>query len=218
MRTYLNNGMVIITISGESQGRMGLVRKKEASSQRGSARRQICLFRNVMTRICNFVRVLLVMLLGAVPIVVAASELDSRVGGFLETHCADCHDDVTAKGNFDLYRLDPEFRDEESLDSWVRVYDRIVAGEMPPKKKRQPSNEEKALFLGLIEPRIAAGDRERREVVHRRLNREEYQYTIEDLLHIDLDLRKYLPRTRFAEGFATTGMPWRFPPSCSKVT
>ena len=127
------------------------------------------------------------------------------ISGFFEKHCIECHDDLSAKGNFDVYHLDPEFTSEEGIDQWVRVFDRIASGEMPPPKKPQPSKEVKKDFLGRIEPRIIAGDQKRREVVQRRLNRDEYDYTIRDLLQVDIDLRKYLPEDQVGGGFTNNG-------------
>ena len=57
---------------------------------------------------------------------------------FFEKHCIDCHDADTHKGNLDLTALKPDFADAGTFARWVKVYDRIESGEMPPKKKPRP--------------------------------------------------------------------------------
>src|SRR5687767_9820190 len=55
---------------------------------------------------------------------------------FIEKHCAECHDDLTKEAGLDLTALlyDPE--DKANLALWIKVHDRVKAGEMPPKKKK----------------------------------------------------------------------------------
>ena len=62
----------------------------------------------------------------------------AEVRVFFETHCFDCHDSETKKGNLDLTALKPDFGDAETFARWVNVHDRIASGEMPPKKEPRP--------------------------------------------------------------------------------
>src|SRR3954466_1301289 len=57
---------------------------------------------------------------------------------YLESYCFDCHDGERKKGNLDLTALHANFLDSDSFSRWVKVYDRVAAGEMPPKKKERP--------------------------------------------------------------------------------
>ena len=51
----------------------------------------------------------------------------------------DCHDGEVKKGGLDLSKLSTAGTDAAALKQWVRVFDRVAAGEMPPPKKQQPA-------------------------------------------------------------------------------
>lgn len=129
----------------------------------------------------------------------------SEIEGFLSNRCLDCHDDDVQKGGLNLASLNEEMRTSAQLDLWTLIHDRVKHGEMPPAKKKRPSIDETTEFLGWIKPRLTAADRGRREVVQRRLNREEYQNTINDLLGIDVDLKRHLPADQESGGFDNNG-------------
>ena len=56
-----------------------------------------------------------------------------KLNPFFESHCVECHDETTKKGGLDLGSLSRDPTDAESLRRWVRVFDRVQSGEMPPK-------------------------------------------------------------------------------------
>jgi hypothetical protein len=146
-------------------------------------------------------RVIFLMLFAAC----SAGATVSGLEGFLSRHCLDCHDSDVQKGGLNLEALGGEMRTAEQLDLWTLIHDRVKHGEMPPAKKKRPSTNEIAGFLGWIKPRLVVADRERREVVQRRLNREEYQNTINDLLGLDVDLKRHLPADQESGGFDNNG-------------
>ena len=125
---------------------------------------------------------------------------------FFEKHCTDCHDAAEKKGGLDLTALKTNFADADNFARWVKVYDRVAAGEMPPKKKERPPSKERAAFLGalakdlmLTESRIAAGFG-RTSV--RRMNRVEYENTLRDLLGLPLlRVKESLPEDGQQFGF-----------------
>ena len=47
-----------------------------------------------------------------------------------------------SKAGLDLTALKFEPADAENFARWVKIHDRIAAGEMPPKKKPRPSADE----------------------------------------------------------------------------
>ena len=55
----------------------------------------------------------------------------------LEKHCFDCHDDETSEAGLNL--LDLGKVDETNAEVWKSVWAQVSLGEMPPKKKAQPS-------------------------------------------------------------------------------
>lgn len=61
-----------------------------------------------------------------------------------EHYCFDCHDEGTQKGNIQLDKVLPL---EERLDLLNKVQEQLYFGEMPPKKKDQPTSEEKKALM-----------------------------------------------------------------------
>ena len=68
--------------------------------------------------------------------------------GFLESHCFDCHDNETTKGNLSLVGLGPV--DEANVAIWKSVWAQVTLQEMPPKKKSQPDIVERLRFSDWI--------------------------------------------------------------------
>ncbi len=56
--------------------------------------------------------------------------------GFLDRHCLECHDDVTAEADLNLLDLGPV--DETNAALWKSVWAQVTLQEMPPKKETQP--------------------------------------------------------------------------------
>ncbi|NBV85834.1 MAG: DUF1592 domain-containing protein [Verrucomicrobia bacterium] len=91
----------------------------------------------------------------------------------------------------------------------------IQLGEMPPAKKKQPSDEERRGLLAWIEAQLlavqsSAQDRGGR-VVHRRLSRAEYRHTMQDLFGFDGDFDPTIsfPGDEELEGFRNIGSALR---------
>ncbi|HSI11120.1 MAG TPA: DUF1592 domain-containing protein [Chthoniobacter sp.] len=129
---------------------------------------------------------------------------------FLEKRCYDCHDSETKKGNLDLTTLPFYLDDPKNFAMWVKVHDRIVDGEMPPKKKAQPEATERDTFLKTIAEPMTAADQTRAtkdgRATQRRLNRYEYENTLRDLLHAPwLQIKEMLPEDGEAYRFNKIG-------------
>lgn len=126
---------------------------------------------------------------------------------FVDQHCADCHDDSMKEGDLDLYSLGFDLTDKESFKKWMRVFERVKAGEMPPGEKRRLGEEEKKDFLAHVgEPlrKLDAADVAKNGRVRgRRLTRVEYEHTLHDLLGIDIPLKTLLPEDGGLHGFET---------------
>lgn len=129
------------------------------------------------------------------------------VDDFLAQHCFECHDDATSKGDLNLLDLGFELGNHENFETWRHVFERVESGEMPPAKKPRPDAEKQAAFLENLEKPLLAADRADREargrVQSRRLTRREYEFTLHDLLGIDLPLQEFLPEDQATHGFET---------------
>jgi|GEM_PF-593405 len=125
---------------------------------------------------------------------------------FLEQHCYDCHDAETKKGGLDLATLQTDFANPKVFAAWVRVHDRVAAGEMPPPKRQQrPDAQAVKAFTDALEGRlldfVAARQSATGRVVARRLTREEYERTLHELLGVRIPLAELLPEDVKTGGF-----------------
>ncbi|MDA7888605.1 DUF1587 domain-containing protein, partial [Akkermansiaceae bacterium] len=135
---------------------------------------------------------------------------DARLLPFLEDHCLDCHDSASEKGELNLEELTSNLDNPKIMATWIRVHDRIVAGEMPPKKKKAPPADEKNPFLEMLSGSLVAAEQGRDKVhgrsVWRRLNRHEYENSLRDLLGAPwLDVKEILPEDGEAHRFNKAG-------------
>ena len=78
----------------------------------------------------------------------ARGDFKNFAQGFLESHCLDCHDKETAKGNLSLEDLGPV--DETNAAVWKSIWAQVTLREMPPKKKTQPDIIERLRFSDWI--------------------------------------------------------------------
>lgn len=128
---------------------------------------------------------------------------------FLEDRCYDCHDEHETKGDLRLDNLAFTPKDPANAKIWVRVLERVEDHEMPPRKKDQPSEAERAAFLAPLTRELLTAETARQKaegrVVLRRLNRREYQNTMHDLLGVEVDLMGLLPEDSSAHGFDNIG-------------
>ena len=135
---------------------------------------------------------------------------DPKLLPFLEDHCMNCHDSASKKGELNFEELSSNYSDPKIMATWIRVHDRIVAGEMPPKKKKAPPAGEKDLFLRKLFDSLIETEKKRDKVegrsVWRRLNRHEYENTLRDLLDAPwLDVKEILPEDGEAHRFNKAG-------------
>ena len=140
---------------------------------------------------------------------VSAAELGGKQEPMFDQHCYDCHDADAKKGGLDLTSLQWKPDDAGNLQQWIKVFDKVERGEMPPKKQERPPADVKGSFLKTLHDSLHTFTRDKQEaegrVVYRRLNRTEYVHTIHDLLGIDTPLRDLLPEDGTAGGFDNIG-------------
>ncbi len=129
--------------------------------------------------------------------------------GFLSSYCLDCHDSLSEKGEVNLEELSFTPDTAQSAEMWQKVLNTLNSGEMPPEDKKQPIAAEKAQFLDdlshqLVQARKILSD-SGGVITMRRLNRREYQNTIEDLLGVPIDAEG-LPNDITPGTFDTVGL------------
>lgn len=138
-----------------------------------------------------------------------SKQFDEQFRPLLATHCLSCHRGEKPKGNLRLDSLPLDLADSATRKHWAGVVDRLNAGEMPPKDKPRPNEKEVQALTDWLGPRVAAAEALAREaqgrVVLRRLNRAEYENTVNDLLGINVSLKEQLPADGSADGFDNAG-------------
>ena len=131
---------------------------------------------------------------------------------FFAQHCTDCHDAETKKGGLDLTALAWKPEDADTFAQWVKIHDRVQAGEMPPAKapekakRARPDPAALTAMTGTLAKRLTEADlseqkREGRTRL-RRLNRIEFENSVRDLLAMPgLRLKETLPEDGKSHGF-----------------
>ncbi len=132
----------------------------------------------------------------------------AEIEPIVQAHCYDCHGDGMDKGDFamDKYQsLDAHFKD---IAVWYEIWKNVRGNLMPPADKKALSESEKKKVLSFIERvvfKIDAKNPDPGRVTIRRLNREEYRYTIKDLFNVDFDVEDNFPADDTGYGFDTIG-------------
>ncbi len=124
---------------------------------------------------------------------------------FLDRYCIDCHGTNTQERELDLTKLSMDVTDASAHKKWVLVFDRVTAGEMPPKDVARPSDVEIQQFLNSLGKDLTEKHSLQKGTVLRRLNRREYQNTINELLCIQANVVDLLPEDGRAAGFDNIG-------------
>ncbi|MEJ6642746.1 MAG: DUF1592 domain-containing protein [Akkermansiaceae bacterium] len=148
-----------------------------------------------------------ILLLTPALISLANADLRSDLEPLLEQHCYDCHDDFDPEAGLNLLDLKFDPSDKANREAWEKVFHRIETGEMPPKKKKRPDAGMQTEFLKTLNPPLRAADLKdlatNGRVHSRRLTAEEYEYSLHDLLGIDIPLAQYLT-AETSDGFEST--------------
>ncbi len=126
-------------------------------------------------------------LLAGQAVYAAAPLAEAEVAAFTDRHCSSCHNDVDKEGGLDLTSLKYDPTDAGNFMTWVKIHDRVQAGEMPPPEKKRPAATEVSSFIQTVSTSLIT---EEQKVVaregrafRRRLNSYEYENSLRDLLN-----------------------------------
>ena len=138
-----------------------------------------------------------------------AGEFRDKIEPFLQDYCYDCHGDGAKKGDIALDDFKNLSSHLENHDLWLRIWRNVRTHLMPPAEGDfQPSPEERAALAAWIESNVLKLDPENPDpgrVTIRRLNREEYRNTIEDLVGVQYNVDDNFPPDDTGFGFDTIG-------------
>src|SRR5436190_19319198 len=90
----------------------------------------------------------------------AAAFSEADVVAFTDHYCSSCHNDVDKEGGLDLTTFKYAPADPANFTQWVKVYDRVQAGEMPPKEKKRPERGDLGAFLGGLGASLTATEQQ----------------------------------------------------------
>lgn len=127
------------------------------------------------------------------------------VDTFLGEHCADCHGGGAAEGGFRLETLGDDLRDPADHAAWVRLFDQVAEGKMPPEEAIGPDPADRRRMIGSLGDALRRAHTATKGTVLRRLNRREYENTLNDLFGTHVDLASRLPEDGRAGGFDNVG-------------
>ena len=140
----------------------------------------------------------------------ADQEYSQTIRPLLQRYCLTCHSTSRKIGELDLERFSDAAAVRRDLQVWSRVVRMVESGQMPPQASLQPSAAERLRILewarGLLEAEARSRSGDPGRVVLRRLSNAQYQYTLRDLLGVDLQPAREFPIDGAAgEGFTNTG-------------
>jgi hypothetical protein len=149
--------------------------------------------------------VVLALLVIGCPSFARAQDFKQTLNSFFSSYCNDCHADGADEGGLSLDKLGTDLSDAATFAKWERIYDRVRDGEMPPKAESQPNDRHRSAFARMLGEPLTKADAATKGTVLRRLNRREYQNTLNDLFGTSLDLESMLPKDARSHEFDNVG-------------
>ena len=134
-----------------------------------------------------------------------AESLPATLEPLVRKTCGDCHAGGAAEGGLDLDAVSFDLGAAAVRDHFAVMHDRVAKGQMPPDPADLPEAVRKEL-LATLSAALTATDTAAIEaegrVPLRRLNRQEYQQTLRDVLGLPLvEVADRLPEDRVRDGF-----------------
>ncbi|MCR9295298.1 MAG: DUF1592 domain-containing protein [bacterium] len=140
-------------------------------------------------------------------IALAADKADwaTQIQPFLQTYCYDCHADDAKEGGLDLQSLSQDLNDAAAFSVWERIFDRVANREMPPANVGSVPETERGEFMQPLDDVLSQAHAASKGTLLRRLNRREYENTMNDLFGTHLDLADLLPEDSRSQEFDNVG-------------
>jgi PAS domain-containing protein len=133
-----------------------------------------------------------------------SANFQRHIRPMLDTYCFSCHGNGKSKGDVVLDQWADEAAAIQDVALWQRVLAKVQNGEMPPDNKPQPNPTQKQRLAQWVETKVFQCDCEKPDpgrTLVRRLNRNEYNNTIRDLLGVDFKPAEDFPIDDSGHGF-----------------
>jgi mono/diheme cytochrome c family protein len=145
-----------------------------------------------------------------------SSSFSLQVQPIVSKYCAGCHGPEKPKGGLNLTSYTSETSALKDLKAWSKVLDAVRDGSMPPDDRPQPSEAEAGRMVQYLEGLVSKASckvaQDPGRVTLRRLNREEYNNTIRDLVGVDFRPADDFPSDDVGYGFDNIGDVLTLPP------
>ena len=135
---------------------------------------------------------------------------ERQIAPLLNRYCIRCHGQDAQEADLRIDRLNPDLVHSSDAGFWHEVLNQLNEGRMPPKGEAQLTSSEFRRLTTWLEAELKKAADKRNSTggrqVMRRMNRYEYQHTLEDLLGIALDYSEHMPTDFSGEnGLQTSG-------------
>jgi hypothetical protein len=133
----------------------------------------------------------------------------SEVAPLVKKFCGDCHGPEKHKGDLDLLAFANAASLAKARKTWESVVERLEVGDMPPEDRARPSSDQVARLSAAIHSILSTANcdlpPDPGRVTLRRLNRNEYNNTIRDLVGVPFRPADDFPSDDVGYGFDNIG-------------
>ncbi|QDT18912.1 DUF1592 domain-containing protein [Gimesia chilikensis] len=142
---------------------------------------------------------------------------NTKVKQFISKYCLDCHTGQGSEAGLALEKFTTRTSILEKREEWEKIVQRIQIQSMPPKDAGElPTDQEREDVLAWFDDALygvdCSGDINPGRVTIRRLNRNEYNNTIRDLVGVDFSPAENFPSDDVGYGFDNIGDVLSLPP------
>lgn len=140
-----------------------------------------------------------------------ADTYQQQIAPFVKKYCVECHGSDSSEGGIALHNFDSEKSVQKSRKVWEKVLPMLQIEAMPPVEdgRERPTHDEFLAITSWLEDKLfnidCKIDRDPGRVTVRRLNRNEYNNTVRDLLGVDFEPAKDFPSDDVGYGFDNIG-------------
>ncbi len=160
---------------------------------------------HLFNRGVNFSCMVFLSLTMTATVALPATEVPTIVKQMIQNSCVDCHAGNEAEAGLDLTTLPADLSTHS--EEWVRIYDRVATGEMPPKNSAVLLPEIKKQFMQDAGEWIRTSQQKQfrttGRVASRRLTNLQLERSLQDLLNVDIPLAERMPEEQRTDGFTT---------------
>lgn len=137
----------------------------------------------------------------------AEESINPSIKQFLTANCMDCHEGDSSEADFDITKLVANLNDAENHINWVKAWDRIAEGEMPPPEDYEVAPEKRKQFLNETKRWMVSyqqkQDAQKGRVHSRRLTNLQVERSLHHILGVDIPLTTLVPDEMRTDGFTT---------------